>query len=260
MGSIPVGATFFFFPYLSEMKTLVFLFFIPFLGWSQSIILISKDKNQEIKNWVHRVDTNFVTVECYGLPNDSLAYYLSQAKGIIMGGGEDIHPQYYGKTHELNQCGRIDSYRDSLEYQLLVMAYRNRIPTLGICRGMQWLNVAHGGSLFTDLPSNFPSKINHSQMGNREVHLVKRRTKNSSLFQAMGVTQIMVNSSHHQAIHRLSPNFTAVGNSPDGVIEAIEWKDLEDWFALGIQWHPERLFNDQSNQLLLLFLKELQKK
>jgi putative glutamine amidotransferase len=242
------------------MKLLFFLLFIPCLGWSQSIILISKDKNQEIKNWVHRIDSNWITVECFGLPNDSLQFYLSRAKGIIMGGGEDIHPQYYGKTHELNKCGRIDTYRDSLEVQLLIHAHRNRIPTLGICRGMQWLNVAHGGSLFTDLPSDIPSKINHSQLGKREVHLVKRRTKNSALFEAMGVPQIMVNSSHHQAIERLSPKFNAVGESPDGVIEAIEWKNLEDWFALGIQWHPERLFNDQSNQLLLLFLKELQKK
>ena len=256
MGSIPVGATFYFFFYLSNMiRYLFILLLFPFFGSSaQSLVLISKDKNGEIQKWIKTKHPQVQTVECFGLSKDSLEICMKAAGGLVLGGGEDIHPARYGKEKEIGKCGKIDLYRDTLEFHLLEWASQNKIPTVGICRGMQWLNVFFGGDLMVDLPSDHPSAINHSQFGIKEVHLVKQSATKSQLFDAMQSKEIMVNSSHHQAIGKLSPNFQAVAQSPDGIIEAIEWKTMNDWFAFGIQWHPERLEDLPSKKLLEFFL------
>ena len=258
MGSIPVGATFYFFFYLSKMfRFLILLFLFPFFGSSaQPLVLISKDKNGEIQKWIKSCNPQVQTVECYGLSKDSLEICIKTAVGLVLGGGEDIHPARYRKESEIGKCGKIDLYRDSLEFHLLQWASQNKIPTLGICRGMQLMNVFFGGDLLVDLPSDHPSSINHSQFGKKEVHRVKKLSTPSLLFNAMQTTEIIVNSSHHQAIGKLSGNFSSVAQSPDGIIEAIEYKKWKTWKAFGIQWHPERLENMESKKLISFFLSE----
>ena len=260
MGSIPVGATFYFFTYLSSMYRIILslLFLFNLKVFAQPLVLISKDKLGEISAWIKEKHPAVQTVECYGLTNDSLNYYLQKANALVLGGGEDIHPARYGKENRIALCGKIDVYRDSLEFFLLDFAFQKKLPTMGICRGMQLLNVYFGGDLMVDLPTDHPSNINHSQVGKKEVHLVKQIAKKSTVFDAMQTKECMVNSSHHQAIEKLNSKFYAVAKSSDGLIEAIEYKNFKQWFAFGIQWHPERLYNVHSEKLMECFLSKIQ--
>jgi putative glutamine amidotransferase len=122
---------------------------------------------------------------------------------------------------------------------------------------MQWMNVYLGGELYLDLPLENPSSINHSQFGKTDVHWVVKTHSKSRIFKALKTKKVLVNSSHHQGIKTLGHSFIAVGKSSDNLIEAIEFIPSKQWNAFGVQWHPERLKNEESLRLLNLLLKEL---
>lgn len=168
---------------------------------------------------------------------------LDAVHGILLTGGEDVDPAEYGAVrHPATQDPH--RARDKCEIALARMAHERGLPTLAICRGIQLVNVALGGTLIQDIPSESPSDINHDLPVEREsrVHQVSIEP-DSKLHAALGDTSIAVNSSHHQAVGRVAPGVRVTARAPDGIIEGVEWAG-DDWWMLGVQWHPEELVRD----------------
>lgn len=158
--------------------------------------------------------------------------------GLVMTGGEDINPPYYKET-AIPDMNDIDSLRDIYDLVLLKLATDRNVPILGICRGMQLINVAFGGTLYQDIPTQVKDKsINHKQTEPREqgTHTIAIE-KDSKLAQVLGVDEFSVNTFHHQAVKDLAPNFRTVATTQDGIVEAIE--AYPNRSVIGVQWHPE---------------------
>ena len=165
---------------------------------------------------------------------------LDRVDGLVLTGGEDVDPRHYGAlAHPATEPphGR----RDEWELALVQEARRRRIPVLAICRGMQVLNVALGGTLIQDIPTDRPSDIRHAQADARgeRVHAVAIEPR-SALCAAIGGTAIRINSSHHQALDRIAPGLRAVASAEDGIVEGVE-SEGDGWWVLAVQWHPEEL-------------------
>jgi microsomal dipeptidase-like Zn-dependent dipeptidase/gamma-glutamyl-gamma-aminobutyrate hydrolase PuuD len=165
---------------------------------------------------------------------------VSRIDGLVLSGGGDIYsPLFNEDLHPA--VTDYDLERDHYEIELVRLAAERQIPILGICRGNQVINVAFGGSLIQDIPSQVPgSTINHSQSEARETatHAI-RITPYSTLYQIIKAENIRVNSFHHQAVKVVAPEFETVAEAEDGVIEAIE--STEGKAILGVQWHPENM-------------------
>ncbi len=170
--------------------------------------------------------------------------YLDLCDGLILSGGPDIDAAYFGQSN-LPCANEISPVRDSMELYLAQQAIAVDMPILGICRGIQVLNVAAGGSIFQDIYSENSSGkklIQHSQKGPRwfqihGIHIVE----NSCLFGIFKKDTIKVNSFHHQAVSEVAPGFVVNAYSEDGIIEAISCEGKK--FILGVQWHPENLWS-----------------
>ena len=172
--------------------------------------------------------------------SSGVEHLLDVADALILSGGEDVDPSLYGAERH-PRLGRVNAARDATEIALVQAARERRIPTLAICRGIQVLNVALGGTLVQDLPSERPSDITHDHdLGcTVRVHDVEVDAA-SRLAQLVGATRLRVNSSHHQAVDAVAPGLCVSARAPDGVVEAVDWED-DDWWALGVQWHPEEM-------------------
>ncbi len=169
--------------------------------------------------------------------------------GLILTGGGDLSPLIYGEEPHTG-LGEISPLRDNVEVYLLQATLQAKKPVLGICRGIQVINAALGGTLYQDLPRQLGTDIQHSQKGpvSYAAHTVMLKD-NAQLTRIFGVTDMLVNTRHHQAIKKVAPGFVAVAHSKDGVIEAIESKT--DPFVIGVQWHPENLWRNDESQLAL---------
>ena len=193
--------------------------------------------------WLHGADPDCVIVNMYGMTVDSALFALSTCQGLLMTGGEDVNPAYYGKLNELSKCEEINNYRDSLELALINRALLVRMPIFGICRGEQILNVALGGTLHTDIPTDVGKQVAHRcPPGSPDcLHSVKI-DKQSDLFLMTGLESGTVNSYHHQAVDMIAPGMKITAKSENGVAEAIEREfPLGKSFIMGVQWHPEAL-------------------
>lgn len=171
--------------------------------------------------------------------------------GLIVIGGVDVNPLWYGEDPKA-ELGEVDPTRDLYELKLIKFASDRNIPILGICRGLQLLNVAFGGTLYQDIPSQCENPIKHSQdmpgsFGSHRVFIDPQ----SQLFSILGKDTIFVNSFHHQAIKDLAPIFQATALAPDGVIEAID--AFPNHSILGLQWHPEMLASTGDTTMLKIF-------
>ena len=167
------------------------------------------------------------------------ALQISGVRGLVLTGGEDVEPARYGRTPH-SKLEDTDPARDAAELALIAVARERRLPILAICRGIQILNVALGGTLYQDLGSERPGPITHT--GNDSRHAV-RVEPGSLLERTLGTRSATVNSRHHQAIRDLAPGLRAVAWAEDGLIEAAELSDTgggESW-TLAVQWHPEDL-------------------
>jgi putative glutamine amidotransferase len=164
---------------------------------------------------------------------------VARLDGVLLTGGPDLHPGAYGATPH-PALGVTDRAIDVAELALIRAAERRGLPILAICRGMQALNVARGGTLVQDLPSQRPGGLAHRQaQGGRVTTHDVRLQPGSRLAAIAGSTAVSVNSFHHQAVDRLGRDLRAVGWAPDGVIETVE--DPRPRFVLGVQWHAESL-------------------
>jgi putative glutamine amidotransferase len=170
--------------------------------------------------------------------------------GLILSGGYDVHPCFFGEEpHTLLEACYPD--RDAHEIQLVRLAYQLKKPILGICRGIQLINVAFGGTLFQDLSLYSSNTLQHNQKARVDyaIHKVKLE-EGTKLHQLFNQTCIYTNSMHHQSIQTVAPGFTINALAYDGIIEGIE--KMDDSFILGVQWHPE-LMIEKDPQMLALF-------
>lgn len=174
--------------------------------------------------------------------NIRLRDYAEYLDGLILQGGTDVSPRAYGED-ALHVDWTGDAVRDAYELELLHEFMEAGKPVLGICRGMQLINVALGGSLYQDIPSQYPEPINHESVSyDKNVHDV-RFSKEGLLYRWFGNLEGgKVVSIHHQGINRLGKDIVVEATAEDGMIEAISWK--EGHFVCGVQWHPE--FHTQS--------------
>jgi putative glutamine amidotransferase len=168
---------------------------------------------------------------------------LDGMDGLLLSGGSDLDPSYYGEE-SVPELGVTLPERDAFEMALLEHALRRNMPIFGICRGMQVLNVALGGTLYQDLPSQMDHMV---LLGHRQetpkwqpTHEVEM-DRGSKAAEIMRTDELKVNSYHHQAIKDLASGLVAVASSPDGVIEAVESRDLSKQWMIGVQWHAEAM-------------------
>jgi putative glutamine amidotransferase len=168
---------------------------------------------------------------------------LDGMDGLLLSGGSDLDPGYYGEE-AVPELGVTIPERDAFEMALLEHALRRKMPILGICRGMQVLNVALGGTLYQDLPSQMDHMV---LLGHRQETPKWQPTHEvdvdggSKIAKILCTDELKVNSYHHQAIKDLASGLVAVACAPDGVIEAVESSDLAKRWLIGVQWHAEAM-------------------
>lgn len=197
-------------------------------------IILSKAGDNYIK-WI--ADENIIVLDAYTIDNtDSI---LALADGIILTGGEDINPLLYNDSSNLAVCEPINHRRDSLEQKLFDFAFRHQIPLMGVCRGMQMMNVATGGSLYGDLPSEIGTEVVHRNNGEVMHDIVV--TDTCSLIFPLGKDTFIVNSWHHQGLKDISAYLQVVAKSHDGLAEAVVMDKAFHPFMIAVQFHPERL-------------------
>lgn len=206
--------------------------------------------NEEARNSVRHPYTRAVEL-CGGLPviipmtddKETLAELLSMVDGLILIGGDDIDPAYWDEPH-LPRLGDLDTLRDAYDMRLVYMAERARMPILGICHGEQIVNVAFGGTLWQDLPSQCGKDHRQKAKDSLGYHNV-RFAAGSRIASIMGCEVYKTNSFHHQAVRRIADGFRATGISDDGVVEVIE--PVDERPILCVQFHPEILLVRHGN-------------
>ncbi len=187
-----------------------------------------------------------VLIPVHGSAADA-AVLLSRVDGLVLTGGGDVAPARYGAA-QAAQTGEVDGRRDDVEIELVRQARLRELPVLAICRGIELLNVALGGTLVQDLPTATPPCPGHMALGswNSDAHAV-RIEPGTMLHRLLGPS-VVVNSLHHQAVDRPAPGLRVAARAPDGVIEAVE--DPAARFVLGLQWHPEMLGHDHPSSVV----------
>lgn len=167
--------------------------------------------------------------------------HIERLDGLIVGGGDDIHPSLYGG--ELVLTVRVDERRDAMEREAIHSALNRNLPVLGICRGAQMLNVVHGGSLHADLFEVY-------EMAPRMRTILPRKTVNfepgSRVGRILDCNPCRVNALHHQSVDRIGRGLEIVGRDEYGIVQALEGRDAR--YLIGVQWHPEFLVFDRGEQ------------
>lgn len=163
---------------------------------------------------------------------------IDMCDGLLFQGGNDIDPKLYGENPH-KKLGPIIPKLDKAWYTYAKYAIENKIPTLGICKGMQLLNIAAGGTLYQDIEDQIEDSFQHVQLQNRDnlIHRV-HIDKDCKLNTILGIDSIFTNTIHHQSIKDVGEGFKATAFTEDGIIEAIE---SNDGLIIGVQWHPEEL-------------------
>jgi putative glutamine amidotransferase len=168
-------------------------------------------------------------------PAGEPAALVGRLDGLIVAGGGDIDPGRYGEPPH-DQTGYIRKFRDEAEFAVLTAALDAGLPYLGVCRGLQVLNVALGGTLHQHLP-DVVGHTGHSPAPGEFGHLPIRPTPGSRVAKALGDDPVAVPHYHHQAVDRLAPDLTVTATAADGTVEAVELSTHP--FAIAVQWHPE---------------------
>ena len=178
-----------------------------------------------------------------------LRQIMAELDGIILTGGEDITPFFYGEEKH-PKLEDLNSKRDLYDLTLFKLATDRNVPVLGICRGLQLINVAMGGTLYQDIPSEHPSEVNH-RPGHSEVAHDVNLVSGSVVSELMGQSRIQVNSKHHQGIEKLAPGLKVTGWSPDSIPEIVEAYPIRSIMA--VQFHPEDFAGKGDAQMGKLF-------
>jgi putative glutamine amidotransferase len=168
---------------------------------------------------------------------EALKEYLDRLDGFLFTGGEDIPPQAYGQRRHV-RTQECHPRRFDQDRTLAQLVLQREMPVLAICMGMQLINVVHGGTLIQHTETD----VQHTPIdeGNDSYHSIVLEKENL-LHDILGVTELEVNSAHHQAVEKLAPGLRLLARAPDGIVEAVQMTDRE--FLLGVQWHPERIMD-----------------
>ena len=197
---------------------------------------------------------NIPVVICRTAETSHLAQVVAPLDVLILSGGADVEPKRYG-AEPSPKLGKLQLDRDAFDFAILEAALARKLPVMGICRGLQVINVHFGGTLWQDLPSEFPVKgIRHggNPVGVR-CHAINIEP-DSRLAAVIGTTNVAVNSQHHQAVKRLASGFRIVARAPDGVVEAIEHTSLP---VAGVQFHPEGLVKYADDEFATRIFRDL---
>lgn len=194
-------------------------------------------KYEKYAPWLATAGRGVETIELSEHSDAETTTLLHTMDGIVFTGGADVHPARYGQPDALGLCGTIDLPRDTREFRWFATARERGIPILAICRGMQLVNVALGGTLIPHLPS----VATHRKDGYDAKHALQIASP-SLLATLARATEVTVNSSHHQAVDQIADELRVTARAPDGIVEAMEWRETKGKpFFLGVQWHPERM-------------------
>lgn len=196
--------------------------------------------------------------KCGGLPvilplttnRSTLESLCQKISGLILSGGGDLDPTHFGEEPAIG-LRRISPERDYFELELTKLFLAVNKPILGICRGMQVLNIAAGGTIWQDIHTQlYYPVLKHSQEAPKwyPTHLVQIKA-DTLLSSVLGADEVRVNSFHHQSINKVAKGFRINALATDGIVEGIE--SLEDRFVLGVQWHPECMWENDPIQFLL---------
>jgi putative glutamine amidotransferase len=226
------------------------LLLVPFLflfscqkQQQKTTIILSKASSNYVK-WIE--DENIIILDAYTIKNtDSI---LALADGIILTGGEDINPLEYNDTSNIKVCGKINFSRDTLERKLFDFAFNNKLPLVGVCRGMQMMNVASGGTLYGDIPTELGTGVIHRNNG-EVMHKIALSCNNpyyTNLIFPLLKDTFLVNSWHHQGLKDISENLLIIARSYDGLPEATVMDTSAHPFMIAVQFHPERLGKDNA--------------
>lgn len=169
---------------------------------------------------------------------------VDSCDGFVFAGGEDIEPERYGEKR-LPVCGESVPVRDECEMRAISAVLASGKPMMGICRGFQLLNVALGGTLWQDLPSEFGSSVYHRYNGKETTHEIDI-IRDTPLYRMLEKERTEINSFHHQAIRALAPDLAVMATADDGIVEAVCLR--ENPCVFGVQWHPERLFDGEDGK------------
>ncbi len=194
--------------------------------------------NQDYINAFNETDAQIILV--YPQDYESLELTLKDCHALVIPGGKDVDPYFYNQDNTDSDCEPYEV--DQMDINSIEIAMKLKMPILGICRGLQIINVALGGSLKQDIPNHSIS----SDTNRLKAHMVHFE-KGSSLHEIFGAST-EVNSYHHQAIDKLATSLNIVAQSEDGIIEAIEAQNI-----LAVQWHPERMTSIESTRALFKF-------
>lgn len=171
---------------------------------------------------------------------------IEDCHGIILTGGEDVDPSFYNKREYLSLCHEVDAKRDEFEMKMLEYTEFNKVPVLGICRGLQVINVFFKGTLIPDMPTF--GKPDHAAFPDKDRYHEVKTEAAAGLVELVGQMGGEINSAHHQTIDRLGDGLRVNAMSSDGIVEGIERHSGEgQGFLLLVQWHPERMTDQNSN-------------
>lgn len=231
--------------------------------------ITSRREQNETGAWVCQVGQAYIDVIAnagaipliipIGMKNDPLPSLVSRLDGLLLSGGGDIHPRFFkGKDHP--RIYGVSEARDQLELNLIDLLLGVNKPLLAICRGIQVLNVAFGGSLYTHIEDQLPGALKHDRFSGHPRDQIAHSVSlacGSLLHKIFGVDEVPVNSLHHQGINQVGEGLEAIAFAPDGLVEGVVVEG--ERFALGVQWHPECLpDNPQMQALFSAFVEACQ--
>ena len=226
----------------SSSTCLIFLILVS-CGTADSKLKIALSKSSpNYVQWLKRARPDLQIINLYTMNKNVASDVLENCDGLLLTGGEDVYPGWYGKAPQSSRCTGFNLRRDSLEMAAINKAIELGLPVFGICRGQQLLNVYLGGTLIIDIPTDYGQTVTHMCRDYLHCFHEVYVQRNSNLYRITEADSAEVTTNHHQAVDFLSPLLTIGARSSDGLIESIEWMHPEGKnFLMGVQWHPERM-------------------
>ena len=234
---------------------------IPLIG---ILPVVDGEKKSKIENtYIRAIEASggVAVMLPYTTNEAAISRFAEICDGFIFAGGADIEPHRYGEEKHA-ACGETTPYRDEVEFLAFAKVVKTEKPIMGICRGSQLINVALGGTLYQDIPSEISTDLTHKQEHphNEPAHEASV-VSGSLLHSVIGKGRIHINSLHHQAIKDLGKGLSPMAVADDGIIEAIHKTDTKR-LIWGFQWHPEKTFDtcEDSRLIFKKFIEECGKR